>query len=76
MSNRKNFWTQKRPDGKWETKREGSEKASKITTTQEESWKYTREKARAEGGEAFLKNAQGQIRERNTYGKDPHPPKG
>ena len=76
MANKKNYWTQKRPDGKWESKREGASRASKVTQTQDQSWAYSKEKAKAKGGEAFLKGRDNKIRERNTYGKDPYPPQG
>ena len=38
--------------------------------------KPAKDKARDTRNEAFLKGRNGKIRERNTYGKDPHPPKG
>ena len=77
MGNKSNFWTQQRSDGKWESKREGAERASKVTVTQAEAWDYSKNHAHKEGGEAFLKNRKGRIRERNTYGdNDPYPPKG
>jgi len=76
MANDKNFWTQKRSDGKWEVKKEGAGRASKVTDTQADAWKYAKNKARSSKGEAFLKGRDGKIRERNTYGNDPHPPKG
>ena len=76
MVNDKNYWTQQRPDGKWESKREGGERASKVTETQADAWDYSKSKAKVSGGEAFLKGRDGKIRGRNTYGKDPHPPKG
>jgi hypothetical protein len=76
MPDKKNYWTQQRPDGKWEVKREGAKRASKVTDTQAEAWVYSREKATETKGEAYLKGRDGKIRERNTYGKDPHPPKG
>ncbi|WP_372884326.1 DUF2188 domain-containing protein [Shimia sp.] len=76
MANSDNFWTQKRSDGKWESKREGASRASKVSDTQAEAWAYSKDRARDHGGEAYLKNTEGKIRERNTYGKDPFPPKG
>lgn len=76
MANDKNFWTQKRNDGKWETKQEGAGRASRTFDTQAESWDYTQQRARDSKGEALLKGSDNQIRERNTYGHDPHPPKG
>ena len=76
MPNERNYWTQKRIDGNWESKREGAQRASKVTNTQAEAWEYSKEKARQSEGEAFLKNKSGKIRERNTYGNDPFPPEG
>ena len=76
MPNKKNFRTQKRDDGKWETKREGASRASKVFDTQAQSWDYTQERARDARGEAFLKGRDNLIRERNTYGNDPFPPRG
>ncbi len=76
MANEKNYWTQKRPDGQWESKREGATRASSVSSTQAEAWEKSKDFARERGGEAYLKGENGRIRERNTYGKDPYPPKG
>ena len=76
MPNKKNYWTQQRPDGKWESKREGATRASKVTDVQADAWSHSKQKAKEAKGEAFLKGRNGKIRERNTYGNDPHPPKG
>jgi hypothetical protein len=74
--NKNNFYTQLRADGKWESKREGADRASIITDTQAEAWDYSKQHAKEEKGEAILKNCHGEIRDRSTYGKDPYPPKG
>lgn len=76
MPDKKNYWTQQRSDGKWESKREGATRASKVTDNQSDAWAHSRGKAAESKGEAFLKGRDGKIRERNTYGKDPYPPKG
>ena len=76
MPDEKNYWTQQREDGKWESKREGADRASKVTDTQAEAWKHSKQRASDTKGEALLKGRDGKIRERNTYGKDPYPPKG
>ncbi len=76
MPDEKNYWTQQRPDGKWESKREGADRASKVTDTQAEAWKHSKQRAADTKGEALLKGRDGKIRGRNTYGKDPYPPKG
>lgn len=76
MPNKKNFWTQQRTDGNWETQQEGAVRASRVFETQAESWDYTKQRARDAGGEAFLKGRNDRIRERNTYGHDPEKSKG
>ena len=75
MSN-DNFWTQKRPDGTWEVKREGANRASRVAATQAEAWARAKELARSSAGEAYLKGENGLIRARNTYGHDPEKTKG
>ncbi len=65
------------PSGKnWAIKGAGNSKATKIVTTQQEATKIAREIAKNQGSEMFIHKRNGQIRERNTYGKDPFPPKG
>jgi hypothetical protein len=65
------------PHGKnWAVKVEGSSRATKIFDTQKEAISFGREQAIKHQSELFIHNQQGQIRERNTYGNDPHPPKG
>lgn len=71
-----NYWTHPRPDGTWGTKKEGATRDSRVFETQQESWDYTRGQAKQNNGEAFLQNKHGQIRERNSFGNDPFPPKG
>ena len=76
MESNKDYWTSKRNDGTWSVKREGSTKASSLHNTQEQAWKEARRLARGAGSEAFLKDINGRIRARNSYGNDPFPPKG
>ena len=64
------------PGGGWQVKAAGSKKATAVTTTQKEAIKVAREIAKNQGSEMFIHNKQGQIRERDSYGNDPHPPKG
>ena len=75
MANEKNFWTTPHEAG-WAVKREGNERATSVHSTQAEAWSETKQRARESGGEAFLQGQDGQIRERNTYGKDPIRSKG
>jgi Uncharacterized protein conserved in bacteria (DUF2188) len=65
------------PSGKnWAVKGAGNSKATRIVQTQKKASTIAREIAKNQGSEMFIHGKNGQIRERNTYGKDPYPPKG
>jgi uncharacterized protein YdaT len=63
-------------EGGWANKREGSDRASSVHATQAEAIERGRELARSSGVEHLIHGEDGQIRERNSYGNDPHPPRG
>ena len=63
-------------NGGWAVKAEGNVKSSHTFSTQSQAIEKARELAKASNSELFVHNAKGQIRERNSYGKDPFPPKG
>lgn len=54
----------------------GNHKATSVHSTQGEAVGAAREIARNQGSEMFIHGENGRIRERNTYGNDPFPPKG
>lgn len=54
----------------------GNEKATRVVGTQGEAINIAREIAKNQSSEMFIHRPNGQIRERNSYGNDPHPPKG
>ena len=60
----------------WATKREGASRAGRVVNTQREAIEHAREMAISENGEVLIHRPNGQIRERDSYGNDPHPPKG
>lgn len=65
------------PAGKeWGVKGAGNEKLTSKHSTQAEAIDVAKNIAQNQKSELFIHNRQGQIRERNTYGKDPYPPKG
>ncbi len=69
----------KRKDGKWENKKNGSEKASSVHNTQKEATDAARDMLKNQGGgELSIKNRKGKIRDKRTIapGNDPYPPKG
>jgi uncharacterized protein YdaT len=60
----------------WAVKGEGNKRATSVHTTQAAAIKAATEIAKNERSEVLIHNQQGQIRERNTFGNDPFPPKG
>ncbi len=60
----------------WGVKGEGNGKLTAITNTQSEAIGIAKDIAVNQHSELFIHNRDGQIRERNSYGNDPYPPKG
>lgn len=65
------------PSGdKWSVRKTGALRASGTFGTQQEAIEKARDLARTQGTELYIHGRDGRIRERNSYGKDPYPPKG
>lgn len=60
----------------WGIKGEGNKKLTQILATQAKAVDAAREIARNQRSELFIHNIKGQIRERDSYGNDPFPPRG
>jgi len=60
----------------WAVKGEGNKKASSVHDTQKSAIDTGREIAKNQGSELFVHGKNGQIRVRDSHGKDPYPPKG
>ncbi|MEW8051111.1 MAG: DUF2188 domain-containing protein [Candidatus Thiodiazotropha sp.] len=65
----------KNPGGGWAVKKGGSSRATKIHKTQDEAITHGREIAKNQGAEFYIHGKDGRIREKDSYGKDPCPPK-
>lgn len=63
------------PDGGWQVKGEGNTKATVITDTQQQAIDSGRNIAKNQQSELLIHGRNGQIRARDSYGNDPHPPK-
>lgn len=72
----KNQHVTHRPDGNWQVKGAGNSKATAITSTQKEAIKIATNIARNQKSELLIHGLDGKIREKNSYGNDPCPPKG
>jgi hypothetical protein len=75
MAKRSNLHVVQRNDG-WGVRREGNSRDSIQARTQQEAIDLAQQTARNEGGEVIIHGRNGQIRDRDSYGNDPHPPKG
>ena len=64
------------PKGGWQVKGAGNQRATVITETQAEARKIAREIAIKNKSELVVHGTDGRIREKNSYGNDPFPPKG
>lgn len=60
----------------WANQREGSQRAVSTHSTKAEAQAAGRTAVEKDGIEHVIHNKDGQIGSRNSYGNDPHPPKG
>lgn len=63
-------------DGQWAVRGESNQRVTVITRTQQEAIEIAREIARNQRSELLIHRPNGQIRDRDSYGNDPHPPEG
>ena len=62
-------------DGDWATRREGADRVGSTHDTQREAIDAARERAQRDGVEVVIHRPDGTIRDSDSYGNDPHPPK-
>lgn len=62
-------------DGYWQVKKENGFRATKNFDKQLDAIEYGREIAKNQKGELIIHNRKGQIRDKDSYGNDPCPPK-
>lgn len=60
----------------WKVRTAGSERAVKITSTQSEAIQVGRRIAINQKSELIVHRANGTIGRKDSFGNDPHPPKG
>lgn len=63
-------------EGHWKSKVEGSSRAAHTGGTKAEQAAVGRGMAEARNVEHTIRKLDGTIGEKNSYGNDPHPPKG
>lgn len=64
------------PDGGWQVKGAGNERATARTSTQKDAINRARDIAINQQSEVVIHRPNGQIRDKDSYGNDPFPPRG
>lgn len=64
------------PQGGWQVKGEGNQRATIRVPTQKEGISFAREIAQRQKSEVVIHRPDGRIRDKNSYGNDPFPPRG
>ena len=64
------------PAGGWQVKGEGNSKATVRTSTQKEAIDRARAISRNQGSELVIHRLNGMIRDKDSHGRDPFPPRG
>lgn len=71
MSNKKNIWVTQNPKGGWQAKREKSDRALGIFSTQKEAIDKAIDQAKKDGVDVITQGEDGKIRSKDSYGNDP-----
>jgi uncharacterized protein YdaT len=62
-------------NGQWAVRGEGNQRVTQITNTQAEAIDLARTIAQNQGTEVVVHRPDGKIRDKDSYGNDPNPPK-
>lgn len=63
-------------DGEWAVRGAGNARDTRRCSTQAEAIEVARRVARNQRSELLVHGRDGRVRERRSYGDDPHPPSG
>lgn len=63
-------------NGEWAVRGEGNDRVTKTFDTQREAIDYGRGIARSQESELVIHRPDGRIRDKDSYGNDPFPPRG
>lgn len=71
---KKNQHVTPHPEG-WQVKGAGNQKATVVTDTQQQAIEIARQIAQNQKSEVVIHRPNGQIRDKDSYGDDPMPPR-
>lgn len=75
MGKKKDVHVVPHPDGGWATRKDGAGRVGSRHDTQREAIDRGRQQAIRERSELVIHRKDGRIRDSDSYGNDPHPPK-
>ncbi len=75
MSKKRDIHVVPHPDGGWATKKEGASRAGSRHSTQTSAYSRARTQAIREKVEVVTHRRDGTIRDSDSFGNDPYPPK-
>ena len=61
-------------NGQWQVKRENASRATKVFTEKTDAISYAHSIAKNQHGELVIHDRKGRIIDKDSFGKDPHPP--
>ncbi len=76
MSSKKTHHVVPNPNGGWDVKKGGSEKASNHFDKKTEAVEKGREISQNQGSEFYIHGKDGKIQSKDSHGNDPNPPQG
>jgi len=63
------------PNGGWSVKKAGASRATKRFDNKQDAITYAKDISRNQGGELVIHKLDGTIQSKDSYGRDPNPPR-
>lgn len=75
MAKKRNIWVSPRQDGRWQVKREGADRASRVVDRKSDAENIARDIAKRAKVEVITQGRNGKIQSKDSFGRDPFPPR-
>ncbi len=75
MPRKKDYHVTPHPEGGWQVKKEKADRASSLHNTQNDAIDSAKNLAKRNKTEVVIHRKDGRIRDSDSYGNDPNPPK-
>jgi hypothetical protein len=75
MVKKRNIWVSPRQDGRWQVKREGTDRASRVVDRKSDAENIARDIGKRDKVEVITQGRDGKIQSKDSFGQDPFPPR-